>query len=202
MPNYQLQKRRCWWILGTALLAFIAPLLLPAQGETTTGIVGTVLDPSGAAISGATVIALNRETGSTRTSKTDDAGRFNIPQLKPGPYSVSVQADSFESQTNSSVSSGLGQQQTVNFTLQVATAKGEVTVAGQPPIINPDNPNTASTLTARQMENLPNPGGDMTYPMQFAPGALINTAGSGNDFVGGTNGYGNAEFNCNSSDLI
>ena len=35
----------------------------------------------------------------------------------------------------------------------------------------------------------------MTYPLQFAPGALINTAGSGNDFVGGTNGYGNVEFN-------
>ena len=35
----------------------------------------------------------------------------------------------------------------------------------------------------------------MTYPLQFAAGALINTAGSGNDFVGGTNGYGNVEFN-------
>ena len=42
---------------------------------------------------------------------------------------------------------------------------------------------------------MPNPGGDLTYPLQFAPGALINTAGSGNDFVGGTNGYGNVEFN-------
>ena len=45
------------------------------------------------------------------------------------------------------------------------------------------------------LEDLPNPGGDLTYPLQFAPGALINTAGSGNDFVGGTNGYGNVEFN-------
>ena len=35
----------------------------------------------------------------------------------------------------------------------------------------------------------------MTYPLQFAPGALMNTAGSGNDFVGSTNGYGNVEFN-------
>jgi len=42
---------------------------------------------------------------------------------------------------------------------------------------------------------LPNPGGDLTYPLQFAPGALINTAGSSNDFVGSSNGYGNVEFN-------
>ena len=61
--------------------------------------------------------------------------------------------------------------------------------------INPDNANTSTTLNAPALENLPNPGGDMTYPIQFAPGALINTAGSGNDFVGGTNGYGNVEFN-------
>ena len=65
----------------------------------------------------------------------------------------------------------------------------------QAPLINPENPNTSTTLTARSIENLPNPGGDMTYPLQFAAGALINTAGSGNDFVGGTNGYGNVQFN-------
>ena len=68
-------------------------------------------------------------------------------------------------------------------------------VQEEAPLINPENPNTSTTLTARSMEDLPNPGGDMTYPLQFAAGALINTAGSGNDFVGGTNGYGNVEFN-------
>ena len=70
-----------------------------------------------------------------------------------------------------------------------------VTVTGEAPLINPENPNTSTTLNARALENLPNPGGDMTYPLQFAAGALINTAGSGNDFVGGTNGYGNVQFN-------
>jgi hypothetical protein len=45
------------------------------------------------------------------------------------------------------------------------------------------------------LEDLPNPGGDLTYPLQFAAGALVNTAGSSNDFVGGTNGFGNVEFN-------
>ena len=68
-------------------------------------------------------------------------------------------------------------------------------MTGQAPLINPANPNTSTTLNARALEDLPNPGGDMTYPLQFAAGALINTAGSGNDFVGGTNGYGNVQFN-------
>jgi len=90
---------------------------------------------------------------------------------------------------------GLGQKQTVDFTLKIATANQKVTVTEDAPLINPQNPNTSTTLTARVMESLPNPGGDMTYPIQFAAGALMNTAGSGNDFVGGTNGYGNVQFN-------
>ena len=62
-------------------------------------------------------------------------------------------------------------------------------------ILNPENANTSTTLTARVLEDLPNPGGDLTYPLQFAAGELVNTAGSDNNFVGGTNGFGNVEFN-------
>ena len=175
------------------LLAIAAQL--HAQGETTSAIVGTVADPSGAGIPGAVVTAVEIETGSKRGASTDDAGRFNFPQLKPGLYSVKADAAGFAPQINPSVSSGLGQKQTVTFVLQLASAKGDVIVTGEAPLLNPGNPNTATTLTARALENLPNPGGDLTYPLQFAPGALINTAGSGNDFVGGKNGYGNVQFN-------
>jgi hypothetical protein len=83
----------------------------------------------------------------------------------------------------------------VDFTLKVARSNEAVEVSSEAPLINPENANTSTTLTAPALEDLPNPGGDLTYPLQFAPGALINTAGSSNDFVGGTNGYGNVEFN-------
>ena len=108
---------------------------------------------------------------------------------------MKAEADHFEAQQNNSVSAGLGQKQTVDFKLKIASASESIMVTERVPLINPENPNTSTTLTARAMENLPNPGGDMTYPLQFAAGALINTAGSGNDFVGGTNGYGNVQFN-------
>src|SRR5579872_1076689 len=180
-----------------AMVACLAQFtdLVSAQGETTSAIVGTVADPSGAAIAGATVTIFRTENGSKRSALTDNAGRFNFPQLQPGSYSVRVEAEGFEAQINASVFSDLGQKQTVNFILKLATAKGEVTVTGEAPLVNPDNPNTATTLNARALENLPNPGGDLTYPLQFAAGALMNTAGSGNDFIGGTNGYGNVQFN-------
>ncbi len=165
------------------------------QGETTSAIQGQASDSTGAMVSGASVTATSLDTGSQRSVKTDAAGRFNFPQLKPGAYKVEIEAQGFEPQKIDNVFSGLGQKQTVNFTLKVAHSNQTVEVNSEAPIINPSNANTSTTLAAPALEDLPNPGGDMTYPLQFAPGALINTAGSGNDFVGGTNGYGNVEFN-------
>src|SRR5580704_5115592 len=166
-----------------------------SQGETTSAIVGQVSDATGAAVPNASLTATNKETGLKRSSSTDTSGRFNFSQLKPGVYSVKVEAAGFESELNDAVSGALGQKQTVNFTLKIAKSKQTIEIRSDAPILNPGNANTSTTLSAPALENLPNPGGDLTYPLQFAAGALINTAGSGNDFVGGTNGYGNVEFN-------
>jgi carboxypeptidase family protein len=182
-----------------AFLLLTVACLLPAkalaQGETTSAIVGEVRDASDAVVAGATVTIANQETGLKRSARTDDAGRFNFPQLKPGTYSVRVEGRGFAPRQNDNVIAGLGQKQTVDFTLKVARSNEVVEVSSEAPLINPENANTSTTLNAPALEDLPNPGGDLTYPLQFAPGALINTAGSGNDFVGGTNGYGNVEFN-------
>jgi len=182
-----------------AFLVLTAACLLPAkalaQGETTSAIVGQVRDTTDAVVLGATVTVTNHETGLKRRALTDGAGRFNFPQLKPGPYSVTVEARGFDPGQNDNVVSGLGQKQTVDFTLKVARSSEAVEVSSEAPLINLENANTSTTLNASALEDLPNPGGDLTYPLQFAPGALINTAGSSNDFVGGSNGYGNVEFN-------
>ena len=181
-------------VFAGCLLLF-APAALFPQGETTSAIVGQIRDGTGAAIPSARVSIVNRETGFQRIASTDDQGRFDFPQLKPGIYSVKVTVEGFDPQQADNVTAGLGQKQTVNFTLRLAQTKMSVEVSGESPLLNPENANTSTNLGAPALENLPNPGGDLTYPLQFASGALINTAGSGNDFVGGTSGYGNVEFN-------
>ena len=192
-------KRRLRLALHLTFFTLTAISLVPTdswgQGETTSAILGQVTDSTNAAVAGAAVTVIDRDTGLKRSAKTDDAGRFNFPQLKPGSYTVRVEAQGFEPQQVDNVVSGLGQKQTVNLTLRVEQSRQAIEVSSEAPIINTSNANTSTTLNAPALESLPNPGGDMTYPVQFAPGALINTAGSGNDFVGGTNGYGNVEFN-------
>jgi hypothetical protein len=180
-------------LLGLVLVSFglfCAATALP-QGETTSAIAGQVTDATSAAIPGAVVTITNRETGQQRRATADEQGRFNFPQLKPGAYSVKAEAEGFDPQQNDNVISGLGQKQTVQFTLRVAESRQTVEVSSEALLINPGNANTSTNLSAPALENLPNPGGDLTCPLQFTAGALVNTAGSGNDFVGGTNGYGN-----------
>ncbi|HSY63313.1 MAG TPA: carboxypeptidase-like regulatory domain-containing protein [Terriglobales bacterium] len=178
-----------------ATFHFLFPEVTFSQGETTSAINGQLSDASGAPVPKAAVTVTNKETGLKRGASTDDSGRFNFPQLKPGAYSVKVEAEGFESQQNDAVIAVLGQKQTVDFVVRVAQAKESIEVVSEAAILNPENANTSTTLNGRALENLPNPGGDLTYPLQFAAGALVNTAGSGNDFVGSTNGYGNVEFN-------
>src|SRR6266436_4553963 len=176
-------------------VCFLLPEATFSQGETTSAIIGQVSDASDAAVPRATVTVTNKETGLRRSARTDDGGRFNFSQLMPGVYSVRVEAQGFEPQQNDAVSAGLGQKQTVDFIVRVAHALESIEVMSEAAILNPENANTTTTLNARALEDFPNPGGDLTYPLQFAAGALVNTAGSSNDFVGGPNGFGNVEFN-------
>jgi len=176
-------------------LHFLLPKAAFSQGETTSAIVGQVSDASSAGVPRATVTATNNETGLKRSATTDDSGRFNFPQLTPGTYTVRVEGKGFEPQQNDAVLSALGQKQTVDFRLKVAHSAQTIEISSEAPLINPENPNTSTNLNAPALESLPNPGGDLTYPLQFAAGALVNTAGGSNDFVGSSNGYGNVEFN-------
>ena len=91
------------WISGLLLasVAFLLHLEVTfCQGETTSAIIGQVSDETGAALAGSMVTITNTETGLKRSAATDDAGRFNFPQLKPGTYAVKAEAEGFDPQQN------------------------------------------------------------------------------------------------------
>ncbi len=172
-------------LIELAAFMLLMPWCARPQGETTSAIAGQVADPSGAALAGATVRLTGAGNGIERSVRTGDSGRFSFSQLKPGAYTVEAAAPGFERQRKPSITAAVGQTQTVDFVLPLAAAaRQDIVVTTEAPLINTENANTAATLGAASIANLPNPGSDLTYPAQFAPGALINTAGSSNDFVG------------------
>ena len=125
------------------IVAYLFPAKALGQGETTSAIVGEVKDATNAVVPGANVKITNQATGLQRSARTGQDGRFNFPQLQPGTYSVSVEARGFEPGQADNVVSGLGQKQTVDFTLKPARSNEVVEVNGEAPLINPENANTS-----------------------------------------------------------
>ena len=132
-------------------------------------------------------------TGAVRTSQSDINGRFLLAQLNPGTYQIEVAAQGFAIQDSLPIVVAVGQIATANFTLAPAGTSQSVEVNAQSALMGLEDPNTSTTLDAKTISNLPNPGQDLTYVAQFAQGALMNTAGSSND-AKAAGGYGNVEF--------
>ncbi len=171
---------------------FAAPLL--AQSGTSSALAGVVTDRSGSVVAAATVTATNVDTGATRTGRTDANGRFLLSEINPGTYQVAVSSAGFGATTSGATPVGVGRTITLNFMLAVASAAQSVEVTAEQGLLSLENPNTTTTIDAKTIKNLPNPGQDLTFVAQFAQGALMNTAGSSND-AKAAGGYGNVEFN-------
>jgi hypothetical protein len=165
-----------------------------AQSGTSSAISGTVTDATGAALAKAAVTAASIETKATRMGETNAEGRFLFSQVNPGSYVVTVKASGFAEQSSRPVAVEVGRTVTLNFTLTVASTSQSVEVTAEQAQLSLENPNTTTTLESKTIASLPNPGQDLTFIVQFSPGALMNTAGSSND-AKAAGGYGNVEFN-------
>jgi hypothetical protein len=165
-----------------AVLALLACLALGAwaQSTTTGDVSGVVTDPSGAVVPGATATLKSPDTGRTSTAVTNSAGVYRFSLLQPGPYRISVSSPNFNPATVQ-VYVAVGQATAANVRLQVASAQQTVEVTAEASNLQTDNGNISTTMSQAMIENAPNPGNDLSYIAQTAPGAVMNTQG----------GYGN-----------
>jgi hypothetical protein len=177
--------------IGLSLLAN-APQLA-AQGSLTSGdITGTVIDPSGAAVPNASVTLTSKDTGVTQTATTNSTGSYRFALLNPGRYTVAATSPGFQAGNPELVTVAIGETSTVNVTLTVAatTTTVEVTAGGN--AVQTENGNISTNITPEQITNIPNPGNDLSYFVQNAPGATMNTqAGYGNTAMYGISGTSN-----------
>src|SRR3981081_3557034 len=159
------------------LLAVVVPHLT-AQSILTGDVVGTVTDPSGAVVSGATVTLSSVDTGTTLTAKTSSTGAFRFPLVKPGQYKLSVTATGFRAPTQT-VPASVSAVTTANLQLTLGQGTETVEVSGAAPLIETENANISTTYNAAQVENLPNGGNDITAYAYSAPGVLMKPSRGG-----------------------
>lgn len=152
----------------------LAPVSSFAQTITATA-TGTVTDPNGAVVPGATVTATSNDTSLVKTATTDSEGRYTVPFLQPGAYSIAVDATGFGRTTRSDIRLEVAQTATLDFTLTVGTAETVVEVADTTtPLLITESSGLETTIENKLIEDLPSAQRSTLAFINLVPGAIDN----------------------------
>jgi outer membrane receptor protein involved in Fe transport len=167
------------------ILAFLC-LVLASPGFAQGGraeLAGTIVDPQKAMLPGVTVTVTNEATGQERQAVTSADGRFVIPTLLPGTYTIKAELQGFETTTRTGLVLGVGQELTVSLTLNLSGVREEVTVTAVTPVIETTASNIGTNVTSSEIDNSPSANRSQFSLMQTIPG-LVPTLQVGS-FEGG-----------------
>src|SRR6266481_5480275 len=179
--------------LGLVFLALAALLCTanPAWGqEVTASITGTVSDPTGAAIVGATVTAKSVERGLTYTAVTNDSGIYRIAQLPVGSYELKVEKTGFSSAAYPAFVLTLNQVARIDVPLKVGQVTQIVEVTGAAPVLKTEATQVDTIINSATNDNLPLASRNYVQLTLLAPGTVSTdpasfTSGNNTDFYSG-----------------
>ncbi|MEO8436188.1 MAG: carboxypeptidase-like regulatory domain-containing protein, partial [Pyrinomonadaceae bacterium] len=143
---------------GQMVLALLLTCLftVTALGQVTTGSLrGSVADPTGAMLPGATVSVVNNATGAERSAETGNSGTFDFQALQPGTYTVTVDTRGFRRAVVRDVIVSVGSAAQLNIPLEVGPPSETVTVAASQEVINQTSPTLTNVINTRQVVDLP-----------------------------------------------
>src|SRR5713101_2805603 len=155
--------------LSVLISVFVLSLAAFAQ-ETTGGIQGTVKDPQGAVIKGATIEVNSPSLIGRKTAVTDSAGFYHFEQLPPGVYSISVHAHGFAPQIQNNLQLQTGALPTVNFSLQVGETASTIEVSAEGQLVDVTQSKVQTDVTQDILTGIPK-GRSFQSLIPFAPGA-------------------------------
>jgi len=184
-----MRVRQCFTLLMVVtLVTFLIPYLI-SQAVNFAQIHGTVNDPTGAAIVGATIKATQTDTGLVRTTLTTSEGTFTVPNLPVGPYKLEVTATGFQNYIQTGITLRVSQDPKIDFHLQLGTVSVVQEVRGDAIMVNTNETSVSQVVDQQRIVDLPLDGRQATDLILLA-GAANNTAIPGNDLLSSKN-YGN-----------
>ena len=149
--------------------AFCSLLRLNSQ-TTSTAILGTVTDPSGAVVTGAKVTLLQVQTGTRRQEVTSSSGDYSFPLLDPGEYTVTVEAKGFKTETVRGISLELNLRARIDVHLEVGTEVQSVEVNTTAALLSTDQATLGQVVDTRPIEELPMAGRNVAAVAVLQPG--------------------------------
>src|SRR4051812_41769537 len=186
-------SRRATVAPGMALCALLlASTTSWAQGSTTATIRGTVQDPTGGVLPGATVTATNTGTKALQTTVSDDRGQYLFGGLFPGTYDLKVELSGFKTYEQKGLSLSPNDNRGIDVRLEIGQQSETVTVTSQLEVIQTQTGAREGVLTAKQIDNLSVIGRSALELMRILPGVVteFNQGESVGFGAGGNNTQG------------
>src|SRR6266571_2264487 len=159
--------------LGT--ISFASLVLAPsASAQKTSGtITGTVTDPSGAAVPGATVTVVNERTGAAREAATNEQGSFSFPEAEAGTYTLTVTKTGFKKLTQKNVELHVADVTNLNVKMEMGAATEIVEVEASALVVNTSTGDVGNIMTGEQVRELPMNGRNFVQLTTLVPGAAV-----------------------------
>ena len=176
------------------VLALFLVCTASAFAQVSATLSGIVTDPSGAAVVGAAVTAKEVDTGITRTTTTNDAGRYDLFELPVGLYEIRVRKQGFSEEVRTGIQLVVGQEAIVNVALRLGQTQEQVKVNENAPIVSTTTSDISGLVGEQQVKDLPlngrsydlllplNPG-VVNFTMQKTGGTGISNSTNGNNFA-------------------
>jgi len=159
-------KLRCLCTLGVLLAA--SPYL-SAQAQA--NIVGTVTDPSGAAVANVNIVVSSQMLGFTRSYRSNSDGEYTAARIPLGDYTLTAEAPGFEILKQTGITLNAGQTLRVDLRLKLGTATQEVTVQGNNPTVDTDTAAISGVVVGTQISELSIPSRNFVNLALLIPGA-------------------------------
>ena len=167
-------SRRWIFVAVMSCMVLLSTVNLFGQVTATANLQGTIMDKSQAVIGNKAEVTLtNKETGTVRTVKTNDAGEYKFEALSAGIYSIKVSAAGFSTAEAKDVELLVGRTATQNFTLQPGTVSETIEVTAAAPLVDEAKTDVSTNITPEQITELPLIGRDIADLAYLAPGVKV-----------------------------
>jgi hypothetical protein len=167
--NFLRDSRLCACVVGLLTVFTFSSF---ATAQVSASLTGVIVDPSGAAISGASVVATSIDTGISRSAATDQAGRYRLFALPVGEYSVRATKGGFSEGIRSGIRLVVGQEASVNLTLKLGQVSQQVKVTGDAPVVSVTTQDISGLVGERQVKDLPLNGRSYDLLLTLNPGIV------------------------------
>ena len=176
------------WLLGVAIATLVACLTLSlpkaAFGQGATGAInGTITDSSMAVIPGAAVVLHNVATGIERSAVTNQAGQYVLPEVIPGPYTLRVSKEGFNTVTENEFTLDVNQTSTHDIMLPVGRTRQEVNVTATTAQLEATSAELGTAIGTSEVSDLPLNGRNFTQLLDLTPG--VSPISTGQNASGG-----------------